>query len=168
MEKRELKRLWEEAEKILPRFGSHSIEHTRRVYLLCLYFGDTLGADLEVLLPAARLHDISRRQGVESHAEESARAAERLLVDLGYQEPKIRETDADKLDALGATGVYRAAAYGGEVGQGLGDFIRHFHEKLLELPDLLYTEPARKMALQRREFMVGYLEQLDRELKLET
>lgn len=192
MGEREVQGLWEAAERLLPRFGSHSIEHTKRVYQLCLALGERLGADLEILLPAAILHDIGRRPGVENHAEKSAQLSKKLLAELGFEEPKIKGiiqairahsfsggrkpgilegeilSDADKLDALGAVGVYRAAAYGGEVGRSLGDFIRHFHEKLLRLLDLLYTEPARKMALRRREFMVGYLKQLDMELKLET
>ena len=192
MERRELDRLWEIAKRMLPRSGSHGVEHTERVYQICLSLGRRLDADLGVLLPAAILHDVGRRPGVENHAEESARMAEGILRELGFKEPRIEEitgairahsfsggrrpgtlegeilSDADKLDALGAVGIYRAAAYSGETTRSLDDFVRHFHEKLLKLPDLMYTDPAREMALRRREFMVRYLDQLQREVNLEA
>jgi len=191
MNERGLSRLWDAAESILPRSGSHGIEHTRRVYKICLLLGNRLGANLEVLLPGAILHDIGRRRDVVNHAEESARLSEKVLGELGFEEQRIKRiteaigahsfsgdqrpgsleaeilSDADKLDAMGAVGVYRAAAYASEEDRNMDDFINHFYEKLLKLPDLLYTEPAREMALQRREFMVRYLKQIDRELKLE-
>jgi uncharacterized protein len=184
--------LWKAVESLLPGSGSHSIEHTRRVHQICLFLGEKLGADLAILLPAAVLHDIGRRRDVANHAEESARLAEKLLGELGFEEPRIKPitevirthsfsgdqrpgsleaeilSDADKLDALGAVGVYRAAAYTSEEGRSLGDFINHFHEKLLKLPEFLYTGPAREMALQRKEFLVRYLEEIGRELKLEA
>ena len=191
MDEYNLQGLWEAAERIIPRFGSHGMEHTKRVYKLCLALGERLGADLEVLLPAAILHDIGRHPRIENHAQESAQLSKELLAELGLKEQKIERitetikshsfsgarrpgslegeilSDADKIDALGAVGIYRAAAYTNEERQHLCDFIKHFYEKLLKLPDLIYTESA-KMALQRREFMIGYLKQLDRELDQET
>ena len=183
--------LWEVAERLMPRSGSHSIEHTRRVYGLCLLLGRKLGADLDILLPAAILHDTGRRREVVDHAEESTRLSEEVLKELGFNEQEIKQiieairthsfggdcrpisleaeilSDADRLDAIGAVGVYRAAAYASEEDRTIKDFIDHFYEKLLKLPDLLYTKPAREMALQRRKFMVRYLKQLDDELRLD-
>jgi len=186
----ELSALWKLAGKLMPRSGSHNIEHIRRVYGVCLLLGRKLGADLSILLPAAILHDIGRRREVVDHVEESARLSEEVLKELGVNEQGIKRTveairthsfggdrrpmsleaeilsDADKLDAMGAVGIYRAAAYVSENDRTIDDFIDHFNEKLLKLLDLLYTKPAREMALQRRKFMVRYLKQLDDELRL--
>jgi len=74
-------------------------------------------------------------------------------------------SDADKLDALGATGIYRAAQYSVEHNRPMEDYIAHFHEKLLKLVDLLYTEEAKNLALKRHMFMEKYLVQLEKELK---
>jgi len=191
IDEHKLSALWKVAERLMPRSGSHSIEHTRRVYELCLLLGNKLGADLDILLPAAILHDIGRRREVADHAEESAKLSEEVLKERGFNEQEIKRiieairthsfsgdrrptsleaeilSDADKLDTIGAVGVYRAAAYASEEDRTIKDFIDHFHEKLLKLPDLLYTEPAREMALRRREFMDRYLKQLDDELRLD-
>ena len=91
--------------------------------------------------------------------------------------------DADRLDALGAIGIVRTIEYGatrnqpfhipGQVpsdGSGpsppatLGGAaektgVGHFYEKLFKLRDLLNTEPARRIAGQREEFMQTFLEQ---------
>jgi len=81
--------------------------------------------------------------------------------------------DADRLDALGAIGIVRTIEYGAASGQpfhvsgsqsgqaktGIG----HFHEKLFKLRALLNTEPARRMAGQREDFMRLFLEQFFRE-----
>lgn len=87
--------------------------------------------------------------------------------------------DADRLDAIGAIGIARAFAYGGSrhreiYNPGLspenhetfeqyknsrGSTINHFYEKLLLLKDLMNTEPARKIALERHEVMEEFLHQ---------
>ena len=86
--------------------------------------------------------------------------------------------DADRLDALGAIGIARAFAYGGYKGQEIynpeitpalhksfeeyknsdGTTINHFHEKLLLLKDLMNTTSGRRMAEQRHEYLVKFLE----------
>lgn len=77
--------------------------------------------------------------------------------------------DADRIDAIGAIGIVRTIEYGAVVGQpfyrhhddaddsktGIG----HFHEKLFKLCGLLNTEPARRMAHQREQFMRTFIEQ---------
>jgi len=85
--------------------------------------------------------------------------------------------DADRLDAIGAVGVARAFAYGGNKGQPIFDptlsirkkmskdeyrdgktsTIHHFYEKLLKVKDLMNTETGIQMAEKRHEFMEEFL-----------
>ena len=67
--------------------------------------------------------------------------------------------DADRLDAIGAVGIARAFAYGGERGRSLEATIAHFHEKLLLLKDEMNTEAAQRLAKKRHEVLVAFLEE---------
>lgn len=76
--------------------------------------------------------------------------------------------DADRLDALGAIGIARAFSYGGfrqrPFVSDTGDStIGHFHDKLLKLPSMMKTLAGRKLAIERKAFMLEFLEQFDRE-----
>lgn len=87
--------------------------------------------------------------------------------------------DADKLDAIGAIGIARTFAFGGKFGsllyhpnikpiqhKSLESYqknrthtINHFYEKLLLLKDLMHTQSAKQIALQRHQFMEDFLTQ---------
>lgn len=71
--------------------------------------------------------------------------------------------DADRLDALGAIGVARTFAYGGEHGRSLDESVAHFHEKLLLLRDELNTDTARRLAEPRHTFLIRFLEEYEKE-----
>ena len=71
--------------------------------------------------------------------------------------------DADRLDAMGAVGIARAFAYGGEKGRPLKDSVSHFHEKLLLLKNMMNTETGRNLAEERHVFMMAFLEELEKE-----
>ncbi|CAN6667810.1 hypothetical protein TRVA0_039S01442 [Trichomonascus vanleenenianus] len=67
--------------------------------------------------------------------------------------------DADRLDAMGAFGVFRAAGYSCAKGNPLYDSERtdtchaHFADKLLKLKDSLKTEMGRQVGKKRHEIM---------------
>jgi uncharacterized protein len=91
--------------------------------------------------------------------------------------------DADRLDAMGAMGISRVFAYSGAKGRpihlpnlapranmtpeeyrnGKDTAINHFHEKLLKLKNLMNTDYGQKMAEQRHQFMLDYLQQFELE-----
>ena len=172
---------------IYPKSGSHDWNHIQRVRKLCLQIGRQLNADLLVLEAAALLHDISH-QLREKHAERSSVEAEKILREVGFPEEKIpkivdaiREhsfssglkpqsleskilSDADKLDALGAIGIYRAIAYSIEHGRSINGFVEHVFEKLLKLPEYMETEIGRKLAAQRARFLRDFVDQLLKEI----
>ncbi|KAJ2715890.1 hypothetical protein H4R19_000951 [Coemansia spiralis] len=120
---------------------------------------------------------------------------------LGASRPEDREwrrdcaelacvQDADRLDAIGAFGVLRCAAFSGARGRPLhdpsdaaiadisyeqyvgersgkgGTAVAHFHEKLLRLASMMKTAAGRREAHRRHAFMGQFLEQLDAELAL--
>ena len=91
--------------------------------------------------------------------------------------------DADRLDAIGAIGIARAFAYGGSRGRPMyapevtaelhdsfeayaksqSHTINHFHEKLLLISDRMHTATGKKMAKERHDFMLGFLDQFHNE-----
>lgn len=91
--------------------------------------------------------------------------------------------DADRLDAMGAIGIARAFNYGGFKNRKLYDpeiapnpkltktqyknsdapTINHFYEKLLLLKDRMNTDTGKRLAQERHQFMLDYLEQFYKE-----
>ncbi|UOY08656.1 HD domain-containing protein [Muricauda sp. SCSIO 64092] len=87
--------------------------------------------------------------------------------------------DADRLDAIGAIGIARAFNYGGYKNRELynpdiaprpdlnkeaykkskSPTINHFYEKLLLLKDQMNTSTGKKLAEQRHQFLLDYLQQ---------
>ena len=74
--------------------------------------------------------------------------------------------DADRLDAIGAIGIARTFAFGGEHGRPLDATIQHFHEKLLLLKDEMNTEVAKRIAETRHLFMVNFLKEYNEETNI--
>lgn len=75
--------------------------------------------------------------------------------------------DADRLDAIGAIGIARTFAYGGKHGRTLSESVQHFYDKLLLLKDMMNTETAKQLAASRHEYLVTFLNELDKELGVE-
>ncbi|MCL6296328.1 HD domain-containing protein [Jejuia spongiicola] len=87
--------------------------------------------------------------------------------------------DADRLDAIGAIGIARCFNYGGFKNRKLFDpsikpslkmtkaeyktstspTINHFYEKLLLLKDKMNTKTGKRIAKERHNYMVGFLDQ---------
>ena len=168
-------------------YGGHDAEHTLRVYHNAMLIAEhETECDKEIVALAALLHDADdhklfhtennanargflERQGMEQSR--IARICEAInSVSFSQNRGKRPETlegcivqDADRLDAIGAIGIARTFAFGGEHGRPIQDSINHFHEKLLLLKDEMNTQTAKALAEERHLFMVSFLEELARE-----
>jgi uncharacterized protein len=84
--------------------------------------------------------------------------------------------DADKLDAIGAFGIFRCGAYSGSKNLPLylpkeharrdWSAVGHFDDKLFKLEGMMMTETARKVAKRRTEIMRQTVERLEEEAQL--
>lgn len=159
----------------------HGFSHTERVHDLSIEIGEILGANLFILRIAALLHDVGRIREKESshHADLSAKMASQFLDTLNFEiseenrlniihcirthsfsnnivpetlEAKIL-SDADKLDALGAIGLYRTIGFALKKKGGIDQVIEHLENKILKLRDRMLLEKSREIADKRNKII---------------
>ncbi len=182
----------------------HDWFHIERVYNMATFLQKSEGGNLEIIELAALLHDVSDHKFNGGSATLGGDIAFEMLINLNYSSvkaEKVREIinqvsfkganvehltssieakivqDADRLDAIGAIGIARAFAYGGNKGRPLYDpsippvlhdsfdayknakshTINHFHEKLLLLRRKLNTRTAINIGNERHEFLELFL-----------
>lgn len=145
-----IKKIQERMEAVLS-CSAHNIDHVMRVYNLCKIISVTEDdVDMNILEPAALLHDIARTiesndtSGDIDHAVLGSQMAVEILEDLGYQENEIKRIqhcilthryrtgyipqtieakilfDSDKLDVIGSVGITRTFMLAGQFGQRIG------------------------------------------------
>ena len=184
----------------------HDWFHIERVYKMAIYLQSQEGGDLEIIELAALLHDISDHKMNGGVLNAGGNIAYELLMDYGCSEIKAQNVkeivdgvsykganvedkmqsiegkivqDADRLDAIGAIGIARAFAFGGNKNRPMylpdskpemhdsfesyanakSHTVNHFYEKLLLLKNRLNTETASKIGQRRHVFMEEYLQQ---------
>ena len=169
--------------------GGHGADHTLRVYANAMLICDgEEECDRTLVALAALLHDADDHKLFNTEDNLNAREfltsqgvsedyVERICrgingVSFSKNRGKRPDTpegkivqDADRLDAIGAVGIARTFAYGGEHGRSLEDSVKHFHDKLLLLKDEMNTETAKRIAGERHAFMEEYLKKLGAELE---
>ena len=163
--------------------GGHDADHTMRVYRNTLRIAENEPeCDIRIAALAALLHDADDHKLFDTENNANARAfleAHRVppqtidqicgvinSVSFTQNKGKVPDTpegkvvqDADRLDAMGAIGVARTFAYGGEHGRSMADSVQHFYDKLLRLKELMNTETGRQMAEQRHAFLEAFLKE---------
>jgi uncharacterized protein len=188
-----IEQIKQEAKYFFEEAGAcHGWDHIERVYNLALHIGEKENADLEILKLAALLHDIARIEqdnsnGEICHAELGASLAKEILKKHNFSEEKINKVvhcirthrfrkenkpetkeaqilyDADKIDSIGAIGIGRVFAYGGEHDRSLDKSCQEFQFKLSKVKDNLLTEEGKKVAQERHDFMVKFFERFFKE-----
>jgi uncharacterized protein len=190
--------------------SGHDWWHIYRVWTVAGKLAEAEGADRTVVALGALLHDIAdwkfhdgddaigpkkarhwlEQQGAD---EDTVHHVSDIVATISYKgagvatpmqtlEGKVVQ-DADRLDAIGAQGIARTFAYGGNKNRLIyhpdqkpvlhqsfeaykkndGHTINHFYEKLLLLKDRMNTQAGRKMAEERHRFMERFLDQFFRE-----
>ena len=167
--------------------GGHDVDHTMRVYRNTLLIaGREPDCDRQIAVLAALLHDADDYKLFKTENNENARAflRENLVppeqidricevinsVSFSRNRGKAPETpegkvvqDADRLDAIGAVGVARTFAFGGEHGRPMQESIQHFYDKLLKLKGLMNTETGKQIAEKRHAFLEAFLQEYTEE-----
>lgn len=187
---------------------AHDWYHVRRVAANAeRLLAATPDADPRTVRLAVLLHDVGRpkeaRGEIDDHAAWGAAESRKVLGKQGVPEatrdavahcvrahrysndvaPETPEakvvSDADDLDALGAVGLGRCFAHGGEHGKPLhgpslldgaaatsdeGTQFEHIHEKLLDLPKRMFTDAGRERAEERAAFVREFAQRFEGEV----
>jgi uncharacterized protein len=203
-----LRAIRDEVRRRMEQDAAHDEAHLLRVARWTVRLGREEGVDARLAVAAALLHDMVNvpKTSPDRHraSELSADVARGLLPRLGFSAADAQDVgdavrdhsfsrgavprtalgralqDADRLEALGALGVFRCVATGVRFGGAFFDAddpwamsrplddgrfsVDHFFTKLLRLPPTLLTAAGRAEAQRRAAAMVALLRQLGDEL----
>jgi len=193
MEKEIVKRAIEYVKNLFADdFSGHDFHHTMRVYKQTLIISDTVECNKDRCALIALLHDVDdhklspktcknldnaraflNTEGVDSEKIDVICSNISKLSFSKNIDPSLMDVegqivqDADRLDAIGAIGIARTFAYGGNHNRPIynpdsnerDSSIGHFYDKLLKLGDNMNTQKGKELAIQRNEFMKDYLKQ---------
>jgi len=171
----------------------HGFAHVERVLKLSSEIGIVLNANLSVIKIAALLHDVGRylkkEDEVKNHAEISAEIVENFIITNNFNiangdvenilhcirahsfsnnlEPKTLEakilSDADKLDALGAIGLYRTIGFTILTNGAIDDVIEHLENKIMKLKNRLFLDISKEIAESREKLIINFYNQIKEE-----
>lgn len=172
----------------------HDYFHSVRVMNNAIQISKDMKADIELIKLACLTHDLIDKKvskDIESSKKELVEKLSsigyetslvsnliRIIENVSYSKGNIPNTlegkivqDADRLDALGAIGIARTFAYGGNNNRLIynpgskdnSDSIYHFYDKLFKLKDLMNTENARLIAVKRTDLMKQFLDDFYKE-----
>lgn len=191
----------------------HDWFHIERVHAMACLLQEKEGGSRLIIELSALLHDISDHKmngGKLNHGgtvafellkqldctTEIALCVKEIVDGVSYKGANVPDEmtrlegkivqDADRLDAIGAIGIARAFAYGGNKNRALylPDFepkmhasfeeyatakshtINHFYEKLLHIKDRLHTKTAMEIGSERHHFMESFLQQFYKEWQI--
>ncbi|KAG1898374.1 uncharacterized protein F5891DRAFT_1148447 [Suillus fuscotomentosus] len=156
------------------------------------YVSETDAADpYEYFLPF--FQSLSLEHGLDLISDGRAREIVKVVENVSWTtEKKLRSTgkieewhrtcielhcvqDADRLDAIGAFGIMRCAAYSAAVNRPLhappgrlDTAVQHFYDKLLHIQERLKTEPGKQMGAKRHQFMIDFLNSVENEYNAEA
>ncbi len=186
------KRIFEQVSSSLEEEKVAGPDHVERMTEWCRKLGPQQGADMEVLIPGALVHDIGVLYDRRNHYTAGRPAAEKILRDAGLAEDKIGpalhvleshsryggpepETieakvgqDADALEYIGAIGILRAVIRGlvdGSFNGRVSDFPAYLRNLLGTVEGSFHTEAAEKIGKMRIRYMHLFLERLEDELE---
>ena len=183
-------------------YSGHDYFHTMRVYKTAKEIALKENADIEIVSLVALLHDVDdfklskktyknkdnarKILSANNIAEDKINLICQIIDEISFKgtdsvspssiEGKVVQ-DADRLDALGAIGIARAFAYGGnhnrimhdpeilpklamneeEYRNHISTTVNHFYEKLFYLKDMMNTTTGKEIANLRHEYMKDYI-----------
>lgn len=192
-------------------YSGHDYYHCIRVYNNAMLICKDMDCDKQLVSVASLLHDVDDAKLFNSKDYYNAR---KILNDLNYEKDFIEKViniikavsfkgkdsvipsslegkivqDADRLDAIGAIGIARTFAYGGNHNRLIYDpsvkpnlnmdynqyknannpTINHFYEKLLLLKDMMNLDISKQIAKKRHEFLLLFLKQFNDECYLSS
>lgn len=190
------KNIWKYAKSDLSEEPVASTDHIERMTSWCQKFGPDAGADMEILVAGALLHDVGVVINRKKHFVVGRDRATEILKEVGFPEEKIDSAlhvleahsryggapdpetteakvgqDADALEYIGAIGILRAVIRGLNDGsfdgkiKGFPDYLRSI---LAKVEDTFHTEKAGELGRSRVEYMRGFLEHIEKELRMEA
>lgn len=171
----------------------HGLGHINRVLVHSKKIWRKEGGEWPIIESIIWLHDIGRNQEkkfAENHAILSEKLAKPYLIRLGLNQDLISQishgiishsysvgikprsieakivSDADKIDALGAVGIFRVCAFQANNEEGIKEVIAHYYDKLEILQNQLYLDASIEIGIERTEILKNFIENLKNEVTI--
>jgi uncharacterized protein len=188
-------KIWDQVKQALATEPVASIDHVERMTTWCQKLGEDAGANMDVLIAGALLHDVGVTVNRKLHYTVGRQRAGEILREVGFPEEMTTEAlhvleshsryggpdpntleakvgqDADALEYIGAIGILRAVVRGlndGSFDGKICNFPDYLRSILAKVEGTFHTKQAEELGRSRSAYMKSFLEHIEKELKGEA